>query len=147
MDFSPKKDRIRLFHGSLMYRDQRLAGYDAVAVVEVIEHLDPPRLGAFELSLFGFARPEMIVVTTPNAEYNVLFDGLPAGAFRHADHRFEWTRAQFRAWAGGVADRYGYQARFLPVGPEDPRDGPPTQLAVFAKGAQQGAHKRAEPWT
>jgi 3' terminal RNA ribose 2'-O-methyltransferase Hen1 len=126
-----QKDRVRLMHGSLVYRDKRLAGFDAAAIVEVIEHLDPPRLASFERVLFEFARPRTIVLTTVNREYNVLFEKLAAGAFRHTDHRFEWTRAEFRAWAEGVAARFGYGVRFLPVGPEDPKFGPPTQMGVF----------------
>jgi 3' terminal RNA ribose 2'-O-methyltransferase Hen1 len=128
-----KKERLRLIHGSLIYRDQRLAGFDAAAVVEVIEHLDPPRLAAFERVLFDCARPSTIVVTTPNREYNVKWETLPAGKFRHRDHRFEWTRAEFQAWANGVVGRFSYSARFLPVGPEDPAIGAPTQMAVFAR--------------
>lgn len=123
--------RLRLLHGSLMYRDQRLEGFDAAAVVEVIEHFDPPRLAAFERVVFEFARPRIVVVTTPNREYNVTWPGLAAGQFRHGDHRFEWTRQEFHQWATGLAERFGYQVRFLPVGPEDPRWGPPTQMAVF----------------
>jgi 3' terminal RNA ribose 2'-O-methyltransferase Hen1 len=123
--------RVQLRQGSLMYRDRRLCGYDAAAVVEVIEHLDPPRLTAFERVLFEFARPATVVLTTPNAEYNVKFEGLPAGQFRHRDHRFEWGRAQLQSWANSVAERFGYGVRFLPVGPEDPVLGPPTQMAVF----------------
>jgi 3' terminal RNA ribose 2'-O-methyltransferase Hen1 len=129
-----KQDRVRLLHGSLMYRDSRLVGYDAAAVVEVIEHLDPPRLQAFERVVFEFARPNTVVVTTPNAEYNVKFEGLVAGGFRHKDHRFEWTRAEFQAWANGVAERFGYAVRFLPIGPEDEVVGPPTQMGVFVRG-------------
>jgi 3' terminal RNA ribose 2'-O-methyltransferase Hen1 len=125
--------RVKLFQGSLLYRDARLAGYDAAAVIEVIEHLDPPRLAAFERVLFEFARPGTVVLTTPNVEYNVTWETLPAGAFRHKDHRFEWTRAEFQQWAGGVAARFGYTVRFLPVGPEDPLLGPPTQMAVFTR--------------
>jgi 3' terminal RNA ribose 2'-O-methyltransferase Hen1 len=125
------RDRARLLHGALTYRDGRLAGYDAAAVVEVIEHLDPPRLAAFERVLFEFARPNTVVVTTPNVEYNVKFEGLAAGAFRHRDHRFEWSRAEFQEWANRVAERHGYAVRFLPVGPEDPAVGPPTQMGVF----------------
>ncbi len=94
-----QRERISLIHGSLMYRDPRLSGFDAAACVEVIEHLDPPRLAAFERVLFEFARPELVVITTPNAEYNVMWETLPAGKFRHRDHRFEWTRAEFGAWA------------------------------------------------
>ena len=128
------KERIRLMQGSLTYRDKRLAGFDAATVVEVIEHLDEPRLSAFERVLFEFARPGTVVVTTPNVEYNVKFEGLPAGKFRHKDHRFEWTRAEFRQWAEDVAARYGYTARFLPVGDEDPQVGAPTQMGVFTLG-------------
>jgi 3' terminal RNA ribose 2'-O-methyltransferase Hen1 len=125
--------RIKLFQGSLTYRDRRLAGYDAAAVVEVVEHLDPPRLAAFERVLFEFARPAVVVLTTPNAEYNVRFPNLPAGQFRHRDHRFEWTRAEFTEWAGRIGQRFGYKLRFLPVGPEDPALGAPTQMGVFTR--------------
>lgn len=126
-----QRNRIRLLHGSLTYRDKRLVGYDAAAVVEVIEHLDPPRLAAFERVLFEWARPATIVLTTPNAEYNEKWETLPAGKFRHKDHRFEWTRAQFQSWANGIAERFHYAVRFLPVGPEDPVLGAPTQMGLF----------------
>ena len=128
-----QRQRIRLVHGSLMYRDSRLTGYDAASVVEVIEHLDPPRLAAFERVLFEFARPATIALTTPNAEYNVRWATLPAGRFRHRDHRFEWTRAELATWASGVAERFGYDLRFVPIGPNDPEVGPPTQLCVFTR--------------
>jgi 3' terminal RNA ribose 2'-O-methyltransferase Hen1 len=127
------RQRIELIHGSLMYRDKRLSGFDAAAVIEVIEHLDPPRLAAFERVVFECAQPRAVVVTTPNAEYNVRFPTLPAGQFRHKDHRFEWTRNQFRDWANAVAGRFGYAVRFVPVGPEDQAVGPPTQMGVFSK--------------
>jgi 3' terminal RNA ribose 2'-O-methyltransferase Hen1 len=127
-----QRERIQLIQGSLTYRDARLAGFDAAAVVEVIEHLDPARLAAFERVLFEFARPQTVVLTTPNAEYNVRFPSLPAGRYRHKDHRFEWTRADLATWADQVAQRFGYQVRFLPVGPEDPEVGAPTQMAVFS---------------
>jgi 3' terminal RNA ribose 2'-O-methyltransferase Hen1 len=128
-----QKERIELIHGSLMYRDRRLAGADAAAVVEVIEHLDPPRLSALERVLFEFARPKTVVLTTPNREYNVIWDTLPAGQFRHADHRFEWTRDEFRDWANRVAGKYGYAVRFVSVGPEDARLGSPTQMGIFTR--------------
>jgi len=127
-----RRARIELLQGSLLYRDARLAGFDAAAVVEVVEHLDPPRLAAFERVVFAFARPGTVVVTTPNVEYNVRWPTLPAGNLRHCDHRFEWTREQFRAWAEGVAQRFGYSVRFLAVGPEDAEVGPPTQMGVFS---------------
>ena len=115
-----------------MYRDNRLTGYDAATVVEVIEHLDAPRLAAFERVLFEAAHPKTIIVTTPNAEYNVKFDTLPAGQFRHKDHRFEWTREQFQQWAGRISRRFGYSVRFLPVVEEDNQVGEPTQMGVFS---------------
>jgi 3' terminal RNA ribose 2'-O-methyltransferase Hen1 len=127
------RTRVELLHGSLLYRDARLTGFDAATVVEVIEHLDPPRLTAFERALFEHARPARVVLTTPNAEYNVKFESLPRGRFRHADHRFEWTRAQLREWAEGVCARHGYEVRIEPVGAEDPALGAPTQLAVFTR--------------
>jgi 3' terminal RNA ribose 2'-O-methyltransferase Hen1 len=126
-----QRQRISLIQGSLGYRDKRLSGFDAAAVVEVIEHLDQPRLTAFERVLFEFARPKTVVLTTPNVEYNVRFETLPAGKFRHQDHRFEWTRQQFQEWAGNVSRRFGYGLRFLTVGPDDPIVGSPTQMAVF----------------
>ena len=126
-----QKERIQLIHGSLIYRDQRIAGFDAAAVIEVIEHLDPPRLVAFERVLFEFARPKTVVLTTPNREYNPMWETLPAGQFRHSDHRFEWTRDEFQAWANRVAEQHLYSVRFLPVGPEDAVVGSPTQMAVF----------------
>jgi 3' terminal RNA ribose 2'-O-methyltransferase Hen1 len=128
-----QRERVRLIHGSLMYRDTRLAGYDVAAVVEVIEHLDPPRLAAFERVVFEVAQPGTVVITTPNAEYNVKWETLPAGRFRHRDHRFEWTREQFQAWASGIAERFGYSVRFLPIGDEDPEVGAPTQMGVFTR--------------
>ncbi len=127
-------ERVRLIHASLMYRDARLAGFDAAAVVEVVEHLDPPRLAAFGRVLFEFARPSTVVMTTPNREYNAVWETLPAGEFRHPDHRFEWTRAEFHSWAGGVANRFGYAVRFEPVGPLHAEYGSPTQMGVFRRG-------------
>jgi len=131
---SPKqRERIYLIHGSLTYRDKRLNGFDAATVIEVIEHLDPARLRAFERVVFEFARPGTVIVTTPNIEYNARFETLPAGQLRHKDHRFEWNREQFQAWAHSIAERFGYAVRFLPVGPEDAQVGPPTQAGVFIR--------------
>ena len=127
-----QRERVQLVHGSLTYRDRRLAGWDAMTAVEVVEHLDPYRLDAFARTVFHDARPGHVVVTTPNAEYNALFPSLPAGGFRHPDHRFEWTREQFRDWASQTAGRYDYRVSFRPVGDEDASLGPPTQMAVFA---------------
>ena len=129
-----QRQRITLLHGSLTYRDRRLEGYDAAAAVEVIEHLDYPRLASFERALFAFARPGLLVLTTPNREYNRLFASLAAGNFRHRDHRFEWTREQFRDWAEAVAARHGYVVRLAPIGPDDAEAGAPSQMAVFSRG-------------
>ncbi len=130
-----QRERLQIFQSALTYRDDRLAGLDAAVLMEVIEHVDPERLPALERAVFGFAAPATVVVTTPNAEYNPHFAGLEAGAMRHRDHRFEWTRAQFRAWALQTATTHGYRVSFQPVGPEHPDAGPPTQLAVFTRQA------------
>jgi 3' terminal RNA ribose 2'-O-methyltransferase Hen1 len=126
-----KRERIKLLQGSLMYKDTRLSGYDAAAVVEVVEHLDPPRLAAFERVLFEHARPATVVMTTPNREYNAKFETMPAGTMRHKDHRFEWTRPEFQAWSNRVASRHNYSVSFLPIGEEDAALGSPTQMAIF----------------
>ncbi|MFG3357549.1 3' terminal RNA ribose 2'-O-methyltransferase Hen1 [Streptomyces griseofuscus] len=131
--------RVQLMQGSLAYTDKRLKGYDAAVLSEVIEHLDLPRLPALEYAVFGHARPRTVVVTTPNVEYNVRWETLPAGHVRHGDHRFEWTRAEFRAWATDVAERHWYDVEFAPVGPDDPEVGPPTQLALFTIRAEKEA--------
>ncbi|MYU36189.1 3' terminal RNA ribose 2'-O-methyltransferase Hen1 [Streptomyces sp. SID8358] len=127
--------RVTLRQGSLSYTDRQLKGYDAAVLSEVIEHLDLERLPALEYAVFGAARPRTVLVTTPNVEYNVRWETLPAGHVRHGDHRFEWTRAEFGAWARQVAGRHGYEVDFLPVGPDDPEVGPPTQMAVFTMAA------------
>ena len=132
-----QKKRLRLFQGSLGYRDKRLVGYDAAAVIEVIEHLDLPRLSAFEWVLFGFACPSTVVLTTPNIEYNVKFENLQAGRFRHKDHRFEWTRDEFQSWATGISERFGYTVVFHSIGPTTEDVGPPTQMAVFVREGQE----------
>ncbi|MBN8741817.1 MAG: 3' terminal RNA ribose 2'-O-methyltransferase Hen1 [Lysobacterales bacterium 69-70] len=130
-----QRARLQLAQGALTYRDRRFEGFDAACAIEVIEHMDPPRLPAFVRNVFEFARPGLVVVTTPNAEYNALFADLPAGRMRHPDHRFEWTRAEFQAWAEAVASRHGYGLRLLPVGPLDPLLGAPTQMALFTRDA------------
>ncbi|MEV1142597.1 3' terminal RNA ribose 2'-O-methyltransferase Hen1 [Micromonospora sp. NPDC049799] len=128
-----QRDRIRLWQSALTYRDDRLRGYDAAVLMEVVEHVDPPRLPALEDAVLGHARPATVVVTTPNVEYNVRYEGLPAGRFRHADHRFEWTRAEFADWVARVTTTYGYTAVIRGVGDDDPEVGAPTQLAVLTR--------------
>jgi 3' terminal RNA ribose 2'-O-methyltransferase Hen1 len=128
-----QRERIALFQASLSYRDARFAGFDAACAIEVIEHIEPSRLGTFERVVFGHARPSTVIVTTPNVEYNAKFESLPAGKLRHRDHRFEWTRAEFEGWARGAAERHGYAVRFVPVGEVDEALGPPTQMGVFTR--------------
>ncbi len=129
-----RRERLSLIQSSVTYRDQRLAGLDALILMEVIEHIDQPRLAALERTVFAEARPKQVVVTTPNSEYNIRFEFVPPGAMRHRDHRFEWTRPEFAGWAQRVAGENGYEVRFLPVGQEDPQVGSPTQMAVFTRG-------------
>ncbi|GAA2316042.1 3' terminal RNA ribose 2'-O-methyltransferase Hen1 [Nonomuraea roseoviolacea subsp. roseoviolacea] len=126
-----KRERLTLFQGALTYTDKRLTGYDAAVLMEVIEHVDPPRLAALERVVFGHARPRHVLVTTPNIEYNVRYEFLTG--LRHPDHRFEWTRAEFAAWAAEVAARHGYTVALSPVGEDDPEVGPPTQMGVFTR--------------
>lgn len=133
------REKVRLFQGSLLYVDDRLEGFDAAALVEVIEHIDESRLPAMERVLFERARPRRIVITTPNADYNVRWETLSAGATRHEDHRFEWTRAQFEAWARACAARFGYRVAFEPIGEVDAEVGAPSQMAVFDLGAEEVA--------
>ncbi|MCC7245189.1 MAG: 3' terminal RNA ribose 2'-O-methyltransferase Hen1 [Saprospiraceae bacterium] len=131
-EMAPKqKERINLFQGSLMYRDKRFEGFDAAAVVEVIEHLDLNRLKAFERVLFEFAKPKTVVLTTPNKEYNVMWETLDGGEMRHDDHRFEWSRKEFADWAQKVAAAWHYNVEILPVGDEVETVGAPSQMAIF----------------
>lgn len=127
------KEKISLFHGSLMYKDKRFSGFDAAVVVEVVEHLDPPRLSAFERVLFEYAKPKTIILTTPNREYNATWDNLPEGALRHGDHRFEWTRDEFRLWAESLSEKYQYSVGYYSIGPVDETLGSPTQMGVFKR--------------
>jgi 3' terminal RNA ribose 2'-O-methyltransferase Hen1 len=124
-----QRARITLWQSALTYTDDRLKGYDAAVLMEVVEHVDPPRLPALEAAVFGHAHPTHVVVTTPNVEYNVRYPGLIG--MRHSDHRFEWTRAEFQDWATTVAATHGYRVAFRGVGDDDPDVGTPTQLALF----------------
>jgi 3' terminal RNA ribose 2'-O-methyltransferase Hen1 len=126
-----QRERIALLQGALTYRDKRLSGFDAAAVVEVIEHIDQPLLNAFADAVFGTARPKTVVLTTPNVEYNARFEALPEHKLRHPDHRFEWTRLEFETWARHVAERFGYEVRFEGIGDPDPVLGSPTQMGIF----------------
>jgi 3' terminal RNA ribose 2'-O-methyltransferase Hen1 len=124
-----QQNRVQLFQSSITYKDERFSGYDAATVVEVLEHLDLDRLPAFAESLFGQAKPPLILLTTPNAEYNELYEGL--SGIRHSDHRFEWSRAEFRVWGDKIAEQYGYAVTYIDVGEIDEQCGSPTQMGVF----------------
>lgn len=129
------RGRLSLRQSSVTYRDDAITGFDAVLLVEVVEHLDPDRVPALVTNVFGHAQPGSVVLTTPNAEHNVRY-GIPEGRFRHPDHRFEWTRAELRSWAEQVAAEHGYRLELRPVGDEDPEVGPPTQLTLFTREEQ-----------
>jgi 3' terminal RNA ribose 2'-O-methyltransferase Hen1 len=128
-----RRERLKLLQSSLVYKDSRLANFDAMAIVEVIEHLDPPRVAALERAVFGSAKPRFVLITTPNREYNVKFAGMVEGQMRHRDHRFEWTRAEFEQWASATAASHGYTVAFTPLGPVDEALGAPSQMAVFTR--------------
>lgn len=130
---APQRQRLTLIQGSLLYRDPRLVGYEAVVLMEVIEHLEPIRLDVFARVLFGYTRPGTVILTTPNWEYKSKWPRLHAGERRHRDHCFEWTRAEFQAWAGRVAEHYGYTVDVAAIGPEDPHVGSPTQMGIFTR--------------
>ena len=126
-----QQQRLTLIQGSLTYRDRRIEGFDAAALVEVIEHLDQPRLAALEKIVFRYARPTTVIITTPNAEYNTLFPDYTQGRMRHSDHRFEWTRAEFETWGNRIATEHGYLVRFKPVGEETAQVGALSQMGIF----------------
>ncbi|MCR9152496.1 MAG: 3' terminal RNA ribose 2'-O-methyltransferase Hen1 [Bacteroidetes bacterium] len=134
-DMAPRqRERINLFQGALTYKDRRLEGFDAAAIVEVIEHLDENRLKSFERVVFESAKPKTVVLTTPNGEYNVLFESMEAGTMRHTDHRFEWSRTEFETWGKRIAKNNNYKVQFFPIGEEDDKVGAPSQMAVFEYG-------------
>jgi small RNA 2'-O-methyltransferase len=135
-DGNARAARVRLVHGSILEPTPDWAGFDAVTLVETIEHIPPGDLSRLELAVFRSARPSLVVITTPNREYNVLL-GLAAGDLRHADHRFEWDRPRFESWARGLADRHGYSVFVTAIGPRDEEHGSPTQMASF--------HRLGEP--
>ena len=130
-----QRERITLRQSSVTYRDAALRGFDAAVLMEVIEHVDLSRHEALADAVFGDARPRIVVVTTPNVEHNVRYPSLTPGNLRHGDHRFEWNRAEFAAWAAGIAGAYDYEVQHRSVGPDDPVVGPPTQMAVFTRTA------------
>lgn len=133
-----QKKRLQLFQGSLLYKDSRLQGFDAAVLVEVIEHLETDRLNTLERVVFGEIQPDCVIITTPNSEYNVLFESMSPGQLRHRDHRFEWTRDEFGSWADDICRNYDYRAEISPVGPVDEKFGSPSQMVIFGKDREEG---------
>ncbi|MDD6490563.1 MAG: 3' terminal RNA ribose 2'-O-methyltransferase Hen1 [Clostridia bacterium] len=127
------KNKLTLIQASLMYKDERFSGFDAACVVEVIEHLDIQRIPFFEKVLFGYAQPKTVILTTPNKEYNVKYPTLANGTLRHRDHRFEWTRDEFKNWCEHICSEFGYKAEIKNIGETDVEYGSPTQMGVFTK--------------
>jgi 3' terminal RNA ribose 2'-O-methyltransferase Hen1 len=121
---------VDLIHGCLIDVGRELTGFDCAVLVETIEHLDPARLSSLETAVFAEMRPKVIVVTTPNAEFNSLL-GVPTTRFRHPDHRFEWDRPRFQRWAQGVAARNGYAVAFQDLAGRHPALGGASQMALF----------------
>jgi small RNA 2'-O-methyltransferase len=147
LDPSGPTGRMHVRHGSFLAADAALCGFDAATMVETIEHIDARYLSRVEGAVFASLRPQTVLVTTPNQEYNVLH-GIAPGELRHPDHRFEWTRAKFRQWARGVARRNGYRVSFFDIGPPDALHGSTTQMARFVNGAPVHAKMPApEPST
>ena len=127
------RNKLTLMQASLTYRDKRFSGFDCACIVEVIEHIEPMRIAAFERVVFEFAAPRTVVLTTPNKEYNVNYENMKENALRHGDHRFEWTRAEFKAWADHVCEQYGYHCEISGIGEHNEATGTPTQMGVFTK--------------
>ncbi|QDP95682.1 3' terminal RNA ribose 2'-O-methyltransferase Hen1 [Microlunatus elymi] len=139
-----QRERIRLRQSSVTYRDPELAGFDAVVLMEVIEHLDQDRIPDLERTVFGAARPRAVIITTPNRDANTAFAGLADGGLRHRDHRFEWSRTEFARWADETAAAYGYDASLHGIDTDGLADlntalGAPTQAAVFTRHASSNS--------
>lgn len=137
--------RVTLFQSSVCCRDKRFKNYDAAAIVEVIEHLDENRLPSFVSVVFADTAFSTVIITTPNADFNVNYQGLTADNFRHSDHRFEWNCSQFHDWADSAADRFGYSVRYESIGEQDENQNTPTQMAVFRKNSRQKITTRDAP--
>ena len=130
---SYRKNKLTLMQASLTYRDKRFEGYDCACVIEVIEHIEPLRIPAFERSVFEFAAPKTVILTTPNREYNANYKHMQENTLRHGDHRFEWSREEFRVWAEHICETFGYSCEISGIGEPDEKLGTPTQMGVFTK--------------
>ena len=126
--------KVELVHGSMTEANEALTGFDAAVLVETIEHIDPDRLSLLERAVFRDMRPKSVIITTPNSDFNALL-GVPRHRLRHCDHRFEWGRAKFQSWAGGVAQRHAYTVSFEDVAGDHWASGGATQMALFRRQA------------
>jgi len=130
--FGEIPDHVLIKHASFTEADNDLCGFHAAVMLETIEHIDPDKLSTVENAVFGYFRPNMVFITTPNSDYNAIL-GVPATRMRHPDHRFEWGLQKFQSWCDGVAERNGYSAVFKDIGGAHPHYGGPTQMAIFNK--------------
>lgn len=128
-----RKNKLTIMQASLTYKDKRFEGFDCACVIEVIEHIEPMRIPAFERVLFEFAAPRTVILTTPNKEYNTNYEAMQENTLRHGDHRFEWTRAEFAEWTKHICERFGYRCEITGIGSYDEACGNPTQMGVFTK--------------
>ncbi|XP_033321982.2 hen1 methyltransferase [Megalopta genalis] len=129
---------IEICEGSVTHNDKKLENTDAVICIELIEHLYPDTLRDLPENIFGFIKPKVAIMTTPNAEFNVLFPHF--SGFRHPDHKFEWTRQQFQDWAKNITSKYpDYEVTFDGIckGPEGSEHlGACTQMAIFHRHSE-----------
>lgn len=124
--------RVQIAHGSFLKFDETLASFDAAVMLETIEHILPQDLSRLESVLFLSYRPKLVVITTPNCEYNKVY-GMNSDQLRRSDHCFEWSREKFKLWSDGVGKRAGYSAKVKGIGSPHTNYGPPTQLAEFRR--------------
>lgn len=129
-----QRNHIQLIQGLITCGDPRMLNCDAVVATEVIEHLDGPRRAAFEHVVFRYIHPKLVLITTPNAEYNSKLRLQTLNKLRREDHHFEWSRAEFHAWVTSLSLRYDYYTQRLSIGTEDPIVGAPTQMGIFVTG-------------
>ncbi|MGM0845103.1 MAG: 3' terminal RNA ribose 2'-O-methyltransferase Hen1 [Bacillota bacterium] len=117
--------------GSLFYFDERLKGKDVMILCEVIEHIDEYRLPKIMNTILNDYKPGVLMITTPNQEYNQVYD--MSEGYRHSDHRFEWTREEFYQWCNQQNTAENYELVFDGIGEEHERYGFPTQMCIFTR--------------
>lgn len=112
-------------------------GVEAVTALELIEHLHPEDIGQFSHTVFGVIEPKLVILSTPNSDFNPLFPNWEEGTLRHWDHKFEWSREEFREWVSNVVGLYPqYDVEFNGVGfweDFEYSNGPASQFAIFRR--------------